>query len=195
MKEIKFGIFGEDEAHQIFLQNYFKNFKNENISFNVHEDFYPKIENFTGAKKKVFKNLDTVAKKAYSSYYLELLIVVIDCDKNDFTEESTRLSDILDPLIRNDHGKSYILCIPVRCIEHWFLYLTDKKLKDNSIETLSGPDAKKLIYGHPRFNKKTDSPKVENLSKTFPIKELIIKSKSFLKFHTDVEKFCKNQVA
>jgi hypothetical protein len=196
LKEIKFGIFGEDEAHQIFLQNYFKNFKNENISFVESDKFKRTIKGDSRPKKKVFNELSSVAKIAYSKYYLQLLIVVVDADT--FSENKTdreELSKILRPLIKNDNGKGFLICIPVQCIEHWAWYLKEEYGQTDSIESQSNKDAKKAVYGSARFNKQTMTTLLENLTKTLPINELIIKSKSFLKFHTDVEKFCKNQIA
>ncbi len=106
MKNIKFGVFGEDPPHTIFISNYLEQMNSESIKFSPHSDFQKDVKS-PRSFKKVISELEIFAKTAFAKYYIDLLIIVFDNDKrlDSSREYQSEIRKKMDRLIEKDDGK------------------------------------------------------------------------------------------
>ncbi len=196
MKEVKFGVFGEDDPHRIFIRNFLKQISNEQIQFYPDRNFENDVKaprNF----RKVISELDKFAKIAFAKYYIQLFIIVFDNDRrlDSSREHQVEIRSKMDELVKNDFGKKYIICVPVECIEHWLWHIKDisgsdkDKTKPSFVEKKSCFEAKEYVYQTSVSKKKREI--IEAMTEKFSIDELRSVSASFSIFYQSITEYMK----
>ncbi|MDB5239404.1 MAG: hypothetical protein JWP57_29 [Spirosoma sp.] len=186
MKQLKYGFYGEDDAHKIFLHNYLSHFANE-LVFVRDDAFCWKFRART--KKEVDDKFAEVAQRGLIWYQQQVFFVVRDVDsiqENEFTIRYSHFAEVrIDKLL---------VALPVQCIEHWLWYLKQKKenpslTKNISLESQPRKKAKFEVYGFEDPPNELSNPIVDDLSKQFDISWLESRSGSFKHFHSQVKIF------
>ena len=128
MKILKYGYFGEDEAHRIFLANYLEQLityigKSNDLIFDFDKVFTYK---FKGRNKTDVDKLFTEAvQEGFIDYQQDVFFVGRDLDtfhSNEFKDKIT----FMQSQLRDDFKDKTFLMIPVQCIEHWLWYMKIK---------------------------------------------------------------------
>ena len=196
MKILKYGYFGEDEAHRIFLANYLEQLityigKSNDLIFDFDKVFTYK---FKGRNKKDVDELFAeVAQEGFIEYEQDLFFVGRDMDThlgNIFKDKITSMQSQL----RDDFKDKTFLMIPVQCIEHWLWYMKIKvekpsSTKNESLESKPNREAKIALYGSAKISNKISIPIVEEYSKLLDFDYLESRSESFREFHNRVKDF------
>ncbi|MCX6213288.1 hypothetical protein [Spirosoma sp.] len=186
MKQLKYGFYGEDDAHKIFLQNYLSHFV-ETVFFERDEVFCEKFR--ATNRKQVDTKFAIVARTGLGWYQHEAFFVVRDVDSlhpSEFDERYTHfLKEKIDKLL---------IALPVQCIEHWLWYLKHKKdnpdlTKNISLESQPRKKVKFILYGYEDPPNEISNPIVNGLSKSFDASWLEQRSESFKHFHSQVKAF------
>jgi hypothetical protein len=128
MKILKYGYYGEDEAHRIFLGNYLEQLlnyldKSEEISFNFDEVFTYKFKGRN--KSEVDARFAEAVQEGFTEFQHDLFFVGRDMDThlgNIFKDKIISMQSQL----RGDFKDKTFLMIPVQCIEHWLWYMKIK---------------------------------------------------------------------
>ena len=192
MRGYDYGILGEDEAHKVFIENFFKNLKSE-LSFELNYKFNSNIQ----IKKSIgsdslIKQIKSLSGLAFSYYEISLLIVVTDADTIDqkvISEKETTIKNLINPFTEKS-SKKFLICIPVKSIEHWLWYIKVSSSNVNYAHQLESQDnktAKETIYNNKKYYSKKHKKEIENLTKNFSIHHLRNSSQSFSKFYQSVE--------
>jgi hypothetical protein len=196
MRELKYGYFGEDEAHRIFLANYLEQLvkylgKSEELNFEFDQMFSYK---FRGRNKsEVDARFAEAAQEGFIEYQQDIFFVGRDLDafqRNEFKDKITSMQSQL----RDDFKEKTFLMIPVQCIEHWLWYMKIKVespslTKNESLESKPNREAKVALYGNPKVSNEKSNPIVEEFSKMLDFEYLESRSESFNAFHSRVKKF------
>ena len=199
MRILKYGYFGEDEAHRIFLANYLEQLvkfleKSEELIFDFDLPFTHK---FKGEGKKDVDTLFAEAvQEGFIKYRQDIFFIGRDLDTfqgNKFEDKITSVNSQL----RNDFKEKTFLMIPVQCIEHWLWYMKIKienptLTKNESLESKPNRDAKIALYSSPKVSNKISIPIVEEYSKQIDFEYLESRSESFKVFHNSVKFFLLN---
>ena len=201
MRELKYGYYGEDEAHRIFLINYLEQLlnylgKSEEVTFNFDEFFTYKFKGRN--KSEVDARFAEAAQEGFIEYQQDLFFVGRDMDThlgNIFKDKITSMQSQL----RDDFKDKTFLMIPVQCIEHWLWYMKIKvekpsSTKNESLESKPNREAKIALYGSAKVSNKISIPIVEKYSKLLDIDYLLSRSESFMKFHNQVKDFIVNLI-
>lgn len=193
MKTLKYGYFGEDNAQQIFLENYLSQLPiyltiGDKITFEKDEYFKLKGEN----KPNVLKLFAEAAQRGLAYYQQDVFFVGVDSDDEDHGKLYSQMVDKLFPAFKH---RTFIF-IPVQCIEHWLLYLKFKKEHPNSnknevYERVARPDAKERMYGSRRTVADKQAKIVAEFTQNMEIEWLKNRSDSFRHFHSQVIEFLK----
>ena len=196
MKILKYGYFGEDEAHRIFLANYLEKLiehlgKSEELIFEFDQMF---SYNFKGRNKsEVDARFVEVVQEGFINYQQDIFFVGRDLDtfqRNEFKDKITSMQGQLS----DDFRDKTFLMIPVQCIEHWLWYMKIKienpsSTKNESLESKPNKEAKIALYGSPKVSNEKSKPIVEEFSKGLDFEYLESRSESFKAFHSRVKKF------
>ena len=196
MKILKYGYFGEDEAHRIFLANYLEQLvnyldKSKDIIFDFDEEFTYK---FKGRNKSdVDKLFAEAVQEGFIDYRQDLFFVGRDLDTFQNHEFKDKITSMQSQL-RSEFKEKTFLMIPVQCIEHWLWYLKIKKESPNSTKNISleskpNREAKIALYGSAKVSNKISTPIVEEISKNIDFDYLENISISFNTFNSQVKKF------
>ncbi len=199
MNILKYGYFGEDEAHRIFLEKYLEqlvnylNVENELIfDFDLEFTYRFKARN----KSDVDKLFAEAVQQGFISYQQDIFFVGRDLDTflpNEFVEKSSSMNKQLGDKFRD---KTFLM-IPVQCIEHWLWYLKIKaenptSTKNVSLESKPNKEAKIALYGSAKVSNNHSIPIVQELTNVIDIPHLESCSISFNAFHKQVIKFITN---
>ena len=196
MKKLKYGFFGEDEAHRIFLKNYLDQLvpfmgKSADITFVFDQEF---ARQFRGNDKaEVDARFAEAALKGFVKYKQNAFFIGRDLDT--FQSEVLKSKvEAMKAALHPDFQEKTFLLIPVQCIEHWLWYLKFKKENPNStknenLDTKPNTEAKLALYGSARATNKHSNPIVENLSSLIDFEYLESRSESFRLFHKQVMSF------
>ncbi len=191
IKEIKYGLICEDDAHKLFLHK-FLSVAFDSINFLFNYDFFFRYR--ANNKKNVLKQIGIIGYDAFENYQLNLLFVGLDYDDLDrkkFNENIEKLYEIIKIKDKT------IIFFPVQAIEHWLLYLKYKKknpqsTKNISFENKSRKDAKKEIYSSLRPSSQRINEKIdEYLDNDDNLKWLASRSESFRNFQITLNNFIK----
>lgn len=196
MRILKYGYFGEDEAHRIFLANYLDLVtkylgKSEELIFEFDQMFSYKFRG--GKKSEVDARFAEVVQEGFIDYQQDLFFVSRDLDtfqRNEFEDKITSMRSQL----RDDFKEKTFLMIPVQCVEHWLWYMKIKvenpsSTKNESLESKPNREAKIALYSSPKVSNKKSNPIVEEFSKLLDFEYLESRSESFNAFHISVKKF------
>ncbi len=199
MRILKYGYFGEDEAHRIFLANYLEQLvkfmgKSEEIIFDFDVSFTYKYKGRN--KTDVDRLFAEAAQEGFIDYQQDLFFVGRDLDtfqRNEFQDKITAMQSQL----RDDFKDKTFLMIPVQCIEHWLWYMKIKvenpsSTKNKSLESKPNKEAKIALYRSAKVSNKISIPIVEEYSKSLYFEYLASRSESFNAFHSRVKKFVEN---
>ncbi|MFY7888292.1 MAG: hypothetical protein ACOVOW_05260 [Spirosomataceae bacterium] len=199
MNILKYGYFGEDEAHRIFLEKYLEqlvkylNLENELIfDFDLEFTYRFKARN----KSDVDKLFAEAVQQGFISYQQDIFFVGRDLDtflSSEFVEKSSSMNKQLGDKFRD---KTFLM-IPVQCIEHWLWYLKTKaenptSTKNVSLESKPNKEAKIALYGSAKVSNNHSIPIVQELTNVIDIPHLESCSISFNAFHKQVIKFITN---
>jgi hypothetical protein len=196
MSILKYGYFGEDEAHRIFLANYLEQLvkhlgKSDELIFEFDQMFSYK---FRGRNRsEVDARFAEVVQEGFIEYQQDIFFVGRDLDafqRNEFKDKITSMQSQL----RDDFKEKTFLMIPVQCIEHWLWYMKIKvespsSTKNESLESKPNREAKIALYGNPKVSNEKSNPIVEEFSKVLDLEYLESRSESFNAFHSRVRKF------
>ena len=199
MNILKYGYFGEDEAHRIFLENYLEKLvqyigKPKELIFEFDQMFSYK---FRGRNKsEVDARFAEVVQEGFIDYQQDLFFVGRDLDtfqRNEFKDKVASMKSQL----RGDFKEKTFLMIPVQCIEHWLWYMKIKienpsSTKNESLESKPNREAKIALYGKPKISNEKSNPIVEEFSKVLDFEYLESRSESFKVFHKSVKSFILN---
>jgi len=196
MKILKYGYFGEDNAQQIFLENYlaqltiYLNFADK-IAFERDGNFRLKGHD----RPNVLKIFSEAIQIGLSHYQQDIFFVGVDLDNESMDEHGKLFVQMIDKVIADHKNRTFIF-IPVQCIEHWLLYLKYKKEhphsnKNESYERVARPDAKKRMYGFPRPVADKQAKIIAEFTQNMEIEWLQNHSGSFQHFHSQVIDFLK----
>jgi hypothetical protein len=196
MKILKYGYFGEDEAHRIFLANYLEQVvkflgKSEMLNFDFDLPFTYK---FKGKNKSDVDRLFAEAiQEGFIEYQQDLFFVCRDMDTHVGNVFKDKITSMQSQLRLNFKEKTFLM-IPVQCIEHWLWYLKIKSenptlTKNESLESKPNRDAKIALYSSPKVSNKISIPIVEEYSKQIDFEYLESRSESFRVFHESVKDF------
>jgi hypothetical protein len=199
MKILKYGYFGEDEAHRIFLANYLEQVvkflgKSEMLNFDFDLPFTYK---FKGKNKSDVDRLFAEAiQEGFIEYQQDLFFVCRDMDTHVGNVFKDKITSMQSQLRLNFKEKTFLM-IPVQCIEHWLWYLKIKSenptlTKNESLESKPNRDAKIALYSSPKVSNKISNPIVEEYSKQIDFEYLESRSESFRVFHKSVKDFIIN---
>ena len=199
MRILKYGYFGEDEAHRIFLINYLDqvvNFleKSEELIFDFDLPFTYK---FKGKNKKDVDTLFAEAvQEGFIEYRQDIFFIGRDLDTFQGDEFKDKIT-LMNSQLRDDFKEKTFLMIPVQCIEHWLWYMKIKKenpnvTKNESLESKPNREAKIALYSSPKVSNKISLPIVEKYSKQIDFEYLESRSESFRFFHNSVKDFLMN---
>lgn len=185
-KPFSHGILCEDKAHRNFIRHYLTQCHPE--QFQENEPFGWRI--YATNAKEVDDSVADATRLGFTQFGLDVLIVGRDADKTD-----PKLIDELKSKLLISCGKhpKVVLMVPVQCIEHWLLYV--KRHRDNptstkneSLETISRIESKKLIYGS--ITKPDRQVEIASeLLTDFDVNWLESRSDSFKHFHNQVKTF------
>lgn len=195
MKILKYGYFGEDDAQQIFLENYLKQLPihigvANKVGF--ERDLTFKIKG--GHKSGVLKMFEEAILQGLAYYAQDVFFVGIDLDSESMEEHSALYQEMRKAKVVMRYQSQTFIFIPVQCIEHWLLYLKFKKEhphsnKNESYERVARPDAKKKMYGFPRPVADKQAEIIVKFTRNMEIEWLENRSESFRHFHAQVIKF------
>ena len=194
MKTLKYGYFGEDNAQQLFLENYlsqlpaYLNLQGK-IEFERDKSFKLKGHD----KPNVVKIFPEAIQSVLSHYQQDAFFIGVDLDDGRMEEHTKLYRQITEKVTVAYKNKTFIF-IPVQCIEHWLLYLKFKKEhpqsnKNEVFERVARPDAKKRMYGFPRPVASKQAEVVITFTQNMDIEWLQNRSKSFAHFHSQVINF------
>ncbi len=193
---LKYGYFGEDEAHRVFLHNYLDQLliysgNSDKVLFEFDEVFTYK---YRGRNKTEVDNIFPQAvQEGFVDYQHDFFVVGRDLDtftSNEFKDKITTMKSQL----QHDFIHKTMLMIPVQCIEHWLWYLkinleNPLSTKNEDLESKPNKEAKLAVYGNIKASNKVSIPIVESLTNTFDIAYLESRSESFRNFHNQVKSF------
>jgi hypothetical protein len=199
MKILKYGYYGEDEAHRIFLGNYLEHLlnyldKSEEITFNFDEVFTYKFKGRN--KSEVDARFAEAVQEGFTEFQHDLFFVGRDMDThlgNIFKDKIISMQSQL----RGDFKDKTFLMIPVQCIEHWLWYMKIKAenptvTKNESLESKPNREAKIALYRNAKVSNKVSIPVVEKYSNSLDFEYLESRSESFRVFHHRVKDFIIN---
>ncbi|UFH55669.1 hypothetical protein [Spirosoma sp. KNUC1025] len=186
MKQFKYGFYGEDDAHKIFLHNYLSHFADV-VTFERDEEFCEKFR--ANNKKQVDTKFAVVARTGFGWYQHQVFFVVRDVDSLQQQEFEARHAHFAKEQINK-----LLVALPVQCIEHWLLYLKHKKdnpasTKNISLESQPRKKVKFSLYGYEDPPNEISNPIVDDLSRRFDLDWLETRSESFKHFHKQVMAF------
>ena len=189
MKQFKYGFYGEDDAHKIFLHNYLSQFADSAV-FERDDEFCGRFR--AGGKKQVDTKFAYVAREGFGYYQHDVFFVGRDIDSHQPDQFHLRLKHFEKERIQN-----LLVMPPVQCIEHWLLYLKYKSdnptsTKNVSFENQPRKRAKFDIYGDEDPPNEVSNPIVDSLSRKFDVSWLGQRSDSFKHFHKQVTTFLEN---
>lgn len=187
MKQFKYGFYGEDDAHKIFLQNYLRHFDSDAVAF-VRDDYFCGRFQARG-KKMVDKNFAFVAREGLVNYQHDVFFVGRDIDSHQDAQFRQRHDYFVKEGIRN-----LLLMLPVQCVEHWLWLLKYRQENPASTKNVSfhmhpNKKAKLEVYGEEDPPNQVSNPIVETLTASFDISWLESRSESFRHFHKQVIAF------
>ena len=196
MKILKYGYFGEDEAHRIFLANYLEQLlhyldKSNDLVFDFDEEFTYK---FKGRNKSdVDKLFAEAIQEGFIDYRQDVFFVGRDLDTFQNHEFKDRITSMQNSISDNFKDKTFLM-IPVQCIEHWLWYLKIKTESPNSTKNVSlelkpNSEAKIALYGSKKVSNKISIPIIKEYSKLLYFEYLESRSESFRAFHNRVKEF------
>ncbi len=197
MKRIEYGILGEDEAHKVFIENFFKNLKTE-ILFELNSEFNSNIQvKKSSGSDILLKRLGSLSSIAFSYYNISLLVIITDADtidQNVINEKELKIKNNVSRYTENN-SKEFLICIPIKSIEHWLWYVKVSSSNTNYAHQLESKDnktAKEEIYNNSKYYSKKHRKIIEDLTNQFSIDQLRNSSLSFSKFYKSVEDFVKS---
>ncbi len=198
MKKITYGIFAEDSAIQIFIQNSIPQlvshfgFK-EAVNFYHEESYTAEVVAKDGGY--VFKFLVNYVAKGIKEKSLDLCFVGLDGDDHDHL---TRFQDMEAQLIDSGMEDKALILIPIQAIEYWLWYIKVKK-EDQSLantaiidRTNSRQELKKWVYFRKAPRTKRSNPIVENLTQSIDFPWLTAHSTSFQHFYDSFKAYLEN---
>lgn len=194
MRTLKYGYFGEDNAQQIFLENYLLQLPVylgivDNVMFVRDEHFKLKGHD----RPNVLRIFSEAVQQGLTFHEQDVFFVGLDLDDEKMQEHERLHGEMVGKLGATFIDKTFIF-IPVQCIEHWLLYLKYKKdhphsNKNEVYERISRPEAKKQMYGFPRPVAEKQSMVIGDLTRHMDINWLENRSASFRYFHLQVTDF------
>jgi hypothetical protein len=196
MKTIKFGFFGEDLAHKIFLINYLNHFqKSHNLLFEIDEEFCYRYSG--NNKKEVDNRIGEVIQAGFNyPYNQDVFFVGRDIDSQNIAERD-KISSQLKSKIWSQYQTKALIFLPIQCIEHWLCYIkwnkeNSSQTKNITFENIGNNDTKFQVYQVKKASNSISIPIVKNLTENFDIQWLESRSESFRHFHNQVIEFVKN---
>jgi hypothetical protein len=193
MKILKYGYFGEDNAQQIFLENYLTQLPDYlNLQGIIAFEKDATFKLIGKDKPTVLKLFAEAVQKGLAHYQQDVFFVGIDSDDDEHGKLHSQMVQKLFPAFRH---QTFIF-IPVQCIEHWLLYLKYKKEHPNSnknevYERVARPDAKERMYGSRRTVAVNQAKVVAKFTQNMEIEWLGNRSDSFRHFHFQLIDFLK----
>ncbi len=202
MINVTFGIFAEDAANEIFIQNAvpqlveFCGYGGE-IEFIHNKDFTDRVKPKSGGYvSKYFVNyiLNGIKENA-----LNLCLVGRDSDDN---EHHVLYGKMKDNLVASGLTDKALLYIPVQAIEYWLWYIKVKKDNPNIKNTpvidrvKTRQELKQEVYSstRARISNKKSNPIVKELSKDIDFDWLKLHSASFSHFYDLFENYLKRKI-
>jgi hypothetical protein len=196
MSILKYGYYGEDEAHRIFLANYLEQLvkylgKSEELIFEFDQKFSYK---FRGRNKsEVDARFAEVVQEGFVEFQQDIFFVGRDLDTFQSNEFKDKINSMRSQLRDYFKDKTFLM-IPVQCIEHWLWYMKIKvgnpaSTKNESLESKPNKEAKIALYGKPKVSNEKSNPIVEEFSKALDFEYLESRSESFNAFHSRVKSF------
>lgn len=198
MKKLIYTLLGEGIAEDAFIPAYIQSVaKVKNI-----QTVRSRLKISTSSKPSMSKVLDHLESFCIQSLVQnneQLFIAGIDLDKPDHTDKQelykARIQELKNKLgtLYGKYENKIILFVPVQCIDHWLYYQYYKidkseKPSNNSLESQSGKEIKKMLYGNRR-----DGGQIKEITakiiKDCDFDELAKQSRSFRNFHEKVTKF------
>ncbi|MEK6615696.1 MAG: hypothetical protein AABZ32_06245 [Bacteroidota bacterium] len=197
MKEITYAYLCEDIAIEIFLKNFLVQYSRE-LTVLPHLSFVEVIDFPIAASnnKQVEKRIREAAIMAFKEYNTDVFFAGLDNESSDVKKSDARIKLMRESLSEKDRTKTVIL-IPIQCIEHWLLYLKDKrenpsKTKREVFESKERSEVKTKVYGNKNLSKEKRIPVINELTLTMEINWLISRSNSFKHFVGQFSTFVKS---
>ena len=189
MRQITYGIFAEDAANQIFIENCIPQLvesygKSGDVYFKHQKDY----TDIAVAKNGQFVSQTFINRIIQGKVYYGLDVCFIGRDADD-EYHTTLFTEMQNELSTAGLDEAGLIYVPVQAIEYWLWYI---KLKQETpdlastepIETSrSRPEMKKLVYGRKKARNAVSNPIVQNLSAQIPIDWLRECSPSFAHFY------------
>ncbi len=184
MREMKYGLLCEDDAHREFLRMALSFLAADSTNF---EEVKTHIQ--AKNKREVDRNFAKACSVAFVTYNVDVFFVVRDVDSVNDVNFSV-LYTMFHGGLTEPHRHRSVIVLPVQCIEHWLWYLkhyneNPTMMKNIPLETRTRNDAKKEVYGHIKTSIAKQKPIIQELMRTADLKKLSHHSASFRKFHGD----------
>ncbi len=186
MPLINYGIFCEDAAQSIFVENLLAKMKTENIEFFKNEDFRRKF-GVSRSKSEVLATYLNVSKSAFAYYDINILFIGMDLDdkQSEFDTFMGKLSSETSEYLK-EYSKNVIIFIPVQCIETWCWYLkkhkqNPKSTKNENLEKHKCRYVKSKFYKSKLTNDRINE--IQEITENININWLISRSHSFNHFY------------
>lgn len=199
MKKIIYAYLCEDIAIEIFLKNFLVQYSRElavlsNFSFVEILDFPIAASN----NKQVEGRVGEAAIIAFNKYNADVFFAGLDNESSDTKKFNSRFTKMQNSLSEKYRTKTIIL-IPIQCIEHWLLYIKDKrenpsKTKREGFESMERSEVKTKVYGNKILSKEKRGPIINNLTLNMEMNWLISRSDSFKHFVGQFPAFVKSVV-
>lgn len=186
MTELKYAILCEDVAHRVFVQHSLSRIAQsvtDTYTINVLGNFPVEASN----KNEVDNYCHRFSLEVFRQRYrADFLVICRDIDSIDSKVYRKKEAELVGKFHHTAKNRS-ILCLPVQCIEHWLLYL--KQRRDDPLSTQNKPvekiprnKAKFLIYGKTTIRKELCHEVVSSHCSDMDIEFLESRSTSFREF-------------
>lgn len=192
-REIIYGIFAEDKAHKIFMENTIPqlvaHFGKSNVMKFIHSNMFTK---HIIARNKQDVRTEFVEKIQYGQEFhkLDFCLVGLDADDDNHTmlfEEMNRKLKIANL------SKVAIIYIPVQAIEYWLWHIKQQKEELAEIKDLetaySRRQLKRMVYNRKRPTNAKSNPIVAKLTANYNINHLKNAAPSFAHFYYQFEAY------
>lgn len=188
MSTLKYAALYEDVAHKEFLRcllpQLAQRIKSEIIIEEV--SYFPIIAR---NKNEVDKFCASASKVAFVEHGADFFVVCRDIDSIDPKVYTQKQEELTGRFHHTGAGKT-ILCLPVQCIEHWLLYLKQRRdnpdsTKNDPVENMPRKDAKIGVYGKSAPKREYCKVVVSDHCAVIDIDWLKSRSASFREFATN----------
>jgi hypothetical protein len=202
MTEIRYGVFCEDTAQKIFIENILPQIAckdNKNIKL-IKDLGFELIWSKSKSKTKVIKHLNTVCNQAIVLYDLNLCLIGYDLDYHSEDDYKKNIDNFYAKIKNDfeDYYQIFIIFIPVQAIEYWLWYIKIHKDRPDSnktekFEQKTKEMAKNAVYGNKNARNMVTNQIVGELTQDVNLNKLINASNSFKDFYNRFSNFLKMQ--